>query len=427
MRLRLPTAFGAVSRVAGGSVAGQGLVMLSYPFLTRLYDAAEFGLLTVFSSVVTIISISSSAALNRAIPIPPSEAEAADVAWTALVAVTVTTALTAVVGVFAAEPIAGLLGQPRLAHYWWLIPLTVFVMGSYKVLSTWMVRSRSYGAIGRRNVLQGVGQVATQVALGLMQVRPIGLLLGLAVGRLFGFGGLLTREGLLRQPRPSRAALRRTLSRYRRFPLLTVPSGLLNSGGLELPLLLVSALYGDVRAGLLGLTVRVVGVPTVIIGDAISQVFIGETSAAKRESKRALAPQLRYTVGRLLIVGALPTAVLVVAAPWLFGVVFGPTWVEAGEYARVLAAAYLLQFAVNPISPTLQLLERQGQALAWAGVRLLLTATGPLVCGLLGAPILLAVATLSAGHVLGYGLMYVLCLRAAKASDAQKRESRDSA
>lgn len=427
MRLRLPTAFGAVSRVAGGSVAGQGLVMLSYPFLTRLYDAAEFGLLTIFSSVVTIISISSSAALNRAIPIPPSEAEAADVAWTALVAVTVTTALTAVVGVFAAEPIAGLLGQPRLAHYWWLIPLTVFVMGSYKVLSTWMVRTRSYGAIGRRNVLQGVGQVATQVALGLLQVRPIGLLLGLAVGRLFGFGGLLTRGGLLRQPRPSRAALRRTLSRYRRFPLLTVPSGLLNSGGLELPLLLVSALYGDVRAGLLGLTVRVVGVPTIIIGDAISQVFIGETSAAKRESTGALAATLRYTVGRLLIVGVVPTAVLVLAAPWLFGVVFGPTWVEAGEYARILAAAYLFQFAVNPISPTLQLLERQGQALGWAGVRLALTATGPLVCGLLGAPILLAIAALSAGHVLGYGLMYVLCLRAAKASDAQKRASRDSA
>jgi O-antigen/teichoic acid export membrane protein len=188
-------------------------------------------------------------------------------------------------------------------------------------------------------------------------------------------------------------------------------------------LLLVSALYGDVRAGLLGLTVRVVGVPTIIIGDAISQVFIGETSAAQRESKGTLASMLRYTVGRLLIVGALPTAVLVVTAPSLFGVIFGPTWTEAGEYARILAVAYLFQFAVNPISPTLQLLERQGQSLAWAGVRLLLTASGPLVCGLLGAPILYAVAALSVGHVLGYGLMYVLCLRAAKASDARRQRS----
>ena len=79
---------------------------------------------------------------------------------------------------------------------------------------------------------------------------------------------------------------------------------------------------------------------------------------------------------------------------------------------------------MNPISGTLQLLERQGQSLAWAGVRLVLTASGPLVCGLIGAPALFAIAALSIGHVLGYALMYGLCLRAAKASDDQHRRSR---
>ncbi len=398
--------------------------MLSYPLLTRLYDAAEFGLLTVFASVITIISTSSSAGLSRAIPIPPRDPEAADVAWTALAAVAVTTVLTAAAGLVAAAPIAELLGVPQLAHYWWLIALTVFVMGTYNVVSVWMIRERSYGALGRRNVLLGVGQTATQVGLGLLQIRPLGLLLGLAVGRLFGFGGLLSGGGLLRQPRPSLAALRRTLSRYRRFPLLTVPAGLLNSAGLEVPLLVVSALYGDARAGLLGLTVRVVAAPSMIIGQAVAQVFTGESSAALREPKGTLAPMLRYTVGRLLMVGALPTAVLVLAAPWLFGVVFGPTWTEAGDYARVLALAYLAQFAVIPISGTLQLLERQGQSLVWAGVRLLLTGSGPMVCGLVGAPVLLAITTLSIGHVLGYALMYGLSLRAAKTSDDQHRRSR---
>lgn len=399
--------------------------MLSYPFLTRLYDAAEFGLLTVFTSVVTIIGAVSSAALDRAIPIPPRAEDAADVAWTALTAVLVTTALTVAVGLVVGTPLAELLGVPLLAYYWWLVALTVFVLGAYSVLSVWMVRERSYGALGRRNVLLGVGQVATQVGLGLMQVRPLGLLLGLGVGRLVGCGGLLSAGGLLRQPLPRRGALRRTLRRYRRFPLLTVPAGLLNSGGIEVPLLAVSAFYGDVCAGLLGLTVRVVAAPTMIIGQAIQQVLMGESSAAVRESQGTLASMLRYTVGRLLMVGALPAAVLIVAAPWLFGVVFGPTWTEAGEYARILALAYLLQFAVNPIAATLQLLERQGQSLAWAGARLLLTASGPVVCGLTGAPVLVAIASLAIGHVLGYAIMYGLCLRAAKASDDQHRRGRE--
>ncbi len=297
-------------------------------------------------------------------------------------------------------------------------------MGTYFVLSEWMVRDRSYGALGWRNLLQGVGQTATQVGLGVLQIRPVGLLLGLGIGRMFGLGGLLSRGGLLRQRRPSLAGMRGALRRYRRFPLLTMPSALLNAGGLEIPLLLVSAFYGDARAGLLGLTVRVFSAPTAILGQAVDQVFTGESSAAIREPKGTLARLLRYTAGRLLIIGALPTVLLVVAGPWLFGVIFGPTWTEAGDYARVLAFAYLAQFTVNPVSGVLQLLERQGQSLAWAGGRLLLTASGPAVCGLMGAPVLHAIVALAVGHVVSYLLMYGMCLRAAKASDDQYRRGR---
>ena len=89
--------------------------MLSYPLLTRLYDTAEFGLLTVFTSVVTMITVVSTGTLDRAIPIPRDDQDAADLAWTALAAVAFTTALTAVVGLVAAVPIATLLGVPRLA------------------------------------------------------------------------------------------------------------------------------------------------------------------------------------------------------------------------------------------------------------------------------------------------------------------------
>ena len=96
----------------------------------------------------------------------------------------------------------------------------MFAIGAYMVLSEWMVRDRSYGALGLRNLLQGVGQTGTQVGLGVLQVHPAGLLLGLGVGRLCGLGGLVSRRGLLRQGRPSRAALRGALRRYRRFPQL---------------------------------------------------------------------------------------------------------------------------------------------------------------------------------------------------------------
>ena len=150
---------------------------------------------------------------------------------------------------------------------------------------------------------------------------------------------------------------------------------------------------------------------------AVRQVFTGESSAELRESEGSMGRTLRRATSRLLLVGVGPAAVLVAFGPALFGFVFGQQWAEAGEYARWLAVAYLGQFAVVPISSTLFLLERQGQELGWAILRLALTAGGIAVCGVTGAPIGVAVATLAVGSTVAYLVLYFLCVRAADASD----------
>ena len=420
--LRLPAPLRGIASILGGSVAGQGVVILAYPLLTRLYTPSEFGLLTVFTSTVILVAVLSTAALDGAIPLPRDDRDAAAVAWAALLFVAATSIVTALVGLLAAEPLAALLGVPQLAEYWWLVALTVLAVGTYEVLTDWMVRGRSYGSLGLRNTLQGVGQVIAQVGLGLAGVRPLGLLVGLGAGRLVALGGLVSRVGLLRQPRPTVAAMRAMVGRFRRFPLLALPSSFVNRAGLEMPLLLTSALYGDVRAGLLGLTVRVVAGPLATVGQAVYQVFAGESSAAVRDPRGTLGAAVRGAARRLLLIGLLPATVLIAFGPALFGLVFGPEWTEAGEFARVLAVAYLVQFAVVPISATLFLLERQGQELAWAAARLLLTSAGPAVCGLLGAPITVAIAALAAGQTLSYSALYWLCVRAADAADQRYRD-----
>lgn len=419
--LRLSGPLRGVASIVSGSVAGQAVVILTYPLLTRLYDPGDFGLFTVFASVVSMIAVASTGALEVAVPLPVEDRDAAAVAWASLAFVAATGLLTALVSIVAAVPLAGLLGVPQLAGRWWLVALTVLAFGTYLVLSEWMVRDRSYGALGRRNLLQGLGQVGTQLGLGLAGVRPVGLLLGLGVGRLVALGGLVSRRGLLRQPRPRAAALLAAVRRYRRFPLVAMPSNLVNSAGLEVPLLLVAALYGDVRAGLLGLTVRVISGPFTIIGQAVNQVVAGESSAVIREPNGTLGRIVRTSVRRLLLAGAVPAAVLLAIGPWLFDLVFGPEWTEAGQYARLLALAYLAQLAVVPVSSTLFLLERQHEELAWVILRLLLTAGGPLACGIAGAPVTAAIAALAAGHVMAYVVLYWLCIRAADDADRHFR------
>jgi O-antigen/teichoic acid export membrane protein len=164
--------------------------------------------------------------------------------------------------------------------------------------------------------------------------------------------------------------------------------------------------------------------PTLVIGQAIDQVFSGESSAAIRNPQGTLRRMMRKTVRRLVLLGAAPAIILGLFGPWIFGVVFGTGWTEAGVYAQLLALPYLLQFAVNPVSGVLLYLERQGQMLAWSGVRLVLTAGGPVTCALVGLPITTAIAALSIGQVLSYAVLYFLCARAVSVADDEYRRRR---
>lgn len=409
--------------IVGGSAIGQGVLILGYPVLTRLYTPAEFGLFAVCGAVVSIIAVVSTGTLEMAIPIPGRDDEAAAVAWAALGFVGLTAAVTVVIGWPFADSLGLLLGVPGLAGVWWLVALSVLALGLYEVLSTWMIRERAYGRLGWRNLLQGFGQLGTQIGTGVAGAGSVGLLLGLAVGRLCALGGMVSRGGLLRQPVVRVDLLRRAVRRFRHFPLLAAPSVLLNSAGLNLPVLVISALYGDVRAGLLGLTVRVIATPSTIIGQAVSQVFTGESGARIREPGQALGALLRRTTLRLAAVGSIPALVLICAGPQLFGFVFDPHWVESGRYAQILSLAYLAGFIAAPLASTLFLLEHQGQLLIWSAARVVLTTAGPAVCGLLHLPITTAIATLCCGQVLGYALLYVLCARAVNVGDRAHRVS----
>jgi O-antigen/teichoic acid export membrane protein len=424
VRLPRPTRIlGGILSILAGSFVGQGLIVLSTPLLTRLFDPVDFGLWAVFSAIVSILEVVATGRLNYAIPLPGDERDAAAMVW-AGIAFAVGTAL-AIVGTswIIGRWLTDQIGTPALDGYWWLVAVTVLALGINDVYSGWLVRQRRYPALGRRNVVQGASQVVTQLGLGLAGVRPLGLLLGLAAGRLVSAAGLVVDRGaVLRRHVPSWSAVRAVVVRYKRFPLVASWAALINSVGLQAPILVIAATSPYAAAGLLGLTIRVVGAPASFLGEAVMGVFAGEAGARVRNDDGSLGTWVRGTVLRLMGIGVIPTAVLVVFGPALFATVFGAEWREAGEYAQLLCLGYYAQFAVSPVSQTLLILERQGWQLAWDTTRLVLTLGGPAACAWAGAPITTAVLVLSFCYAVGYLLLYLLCVSAAHAAD-RKRSS----
>jgi O-antigen/teichoic acid export membrane protein len=59
-----------VAVVSAGSAMGQGLLIVSAPLLTRLYTPADFGVLAVYVSIVSILVVVASLRYEVAINVP---------------------------------------------------------------------------------------------------------------------------------------------------------------------------------------------------------------------------------------------------------------------------------------------------------------------------------------------------------------------
>jgi O-antigen/teichoic acid export membrane protein len=376
-----------VALVAAGTILGQAVAAVAAPVLTRLFSPSDFGILGVYSSLLAILTGIVCFRYEFAIPLPEDDEDGAALVFLSIGIAFATSLLTLFLVVLLRSSISGWTDTPSAARYLWVLPVGLLLAGIVQALTYWHIRKRVFTPVGRGNLARGLVQASSQVSLGVAGAGPFGLLIGDAVGWA-ATNAVLARsvrtKKTLELPSIAMDRISRVASRYRRFPLFAAGSGLINSMAQQTPLLLVAGSYGIAVAGRFGLAQLVVAVPTAFLGQAVSQVYVGEVARLLRENRVALRPLWRRTVRRLLLVGAVPALVMVTGSPLLFSVLFGDQWRLAGVYAQLLSVSFLGQFVVTPVA-TLNIIERQDLQLVWDVVRLVLVVGSIVVSKAAGA------------------------------------------
>jgi O-antigen/teichoic acid export membrane protein len=395
-----------VVEIVVGSALGLGLLVAISPVLSRLYDPADFAVLQLFTGVVSVGAVLATLRLELAIPLARDDRETRTVLHAGVLGSIVVAVLCWLLGQLAAPWWA--VGQTLLdlRSVWWLVPVTVLAIAWFQLVSAVLVRAERYRLLAGRNTAQGVGTAVVQLGFGAAGAGAIGLLLGVAAGRLSGLL-LVTRRGMPGRAAGTRSRVRlrdqlAAVSRFRRFPLITTWSALLNNAGQYAPYLVFALTFGPTATGWLAFTTRLLGLPVNAVGQAVAQVFLGRGARAGRTATGELPRLTWLAVRRLSLLGAGPALLVVVAAPWVFGWLFGAAWGPAGWYAQILAPAFFLQFVANPVSHVFNLVGRQALALGWEVVRFALVVGAPLLAWWAGGSDLVGVLAYAGSVAVSY-------------------------
>lgn len=414
--MALSTAKRGLASIIGGTAGGQLIALACAPLISRLFPPEQYGPFAIVNAAVLPLATVAALRLDLAIPLPDDDDDALELAALALRVVAVVGTVLTAVAWWCRVWLVDLLQleiDPTLLAW---VPVVATLMGLFTVLNQVAIRWRMYGAIARRNVLQASVVSLAQVAMGALGWGAHGLALGLAVGQLAGVLSL-TSSVRRRVPRPAHTRPPKyveILRRYKSFPLLMAPSGLVNALGLQAPLLVMAALYGTTVSGWLGMTQRILSLPIALVGVALSQVYLGEFGAAKRSGTVNLQRLFLKASTRLGAAGIGLALLLALLAPALFAWVLGEHWRTSGEYARALAVASALQLLASPLSQTLIVMGRLKTQVAWDCARLSLCVGAVALAYASGQSAGGAVAWLGAIMAISYAASWALSWRSLK-------------
>ncbi len=361
-----------------GTTIAQGLVIAAAPILTRIYTPEYFGLLALFISIAGILSVVVCWRYELAIVLPEENKDAANLLILSVIINIGMCLFTLLAVLFLAKTFGGWLGVPEMVSWFWLLPISLFLVGIYQSFNYWSTRNKQFKRLSISRVNQAVSGIGCQLGLGgLTNLGAGGLLSGHLFGQFIGTGVLVWQ--VVRDDCKSiitafnlKIILQQAI-RYRKYPIYSCWPSFLDNLTLALPLLFFARFFDSTIVGFFSLGMRLFQIPLSIIGASVSQVFF-QRIADEYNKTGAINHIVEKTFKRLALF-SVPLLLIMLFAPPLFELAFGAEWRTAGVYVQIISPALAIRFVVSPLSIMFGALNRQGISTVWKIIAFISTLT----------------------------------------------------
>ncbi|MBE7509664.1 MAG: oligosaccharide flippase family protein [Bacteroidia bacterium] len=332
-----------------GSASAQFIALALSPVFSRYYSPHEFGLLAVFMSILSALSVIVCLRYEFAI-IPARTVDDASALLQLSLKITLLTTLLSLAGVTIFNLFFS--GNKDLSNWLWLLPVMTLANGSYQAMLNWANRHKNYKLISRYRIINSIIANGVILAAALLGYITYGLLVGFVAGGVTAM--LVLYISIQKSNAPfafnlGNAKLRETARKYDVFPKVNLWQAFADMLLINGVIYFLTFFFSQAVVGLYGMTMRVLQAPFNLIGYSIGQIFLQEAAHQYHEGKN-IQPLIKKSILRTAVVALPIVIILVITGPDIFAFVFGDQWRESGQFARILAPWFFLDFIRTPIS-----------------------------------------------------------------------------
>ncbi len=347
-----------------GTTIAQAIPVVISPILTRLYTPEDFGLFAFFIAIVGLFSVVASGRYEQAIIISKKEDDAINIFALGFMILSLLSLLLLMIVLIFHNSLIIVLDNKDIEVWLYFIPVDVFFIGLFNLLTLFNSREKKYKDISKATVVKSIALAVFQLSIGFIKSGSIGLISGHIISQLFGNIRLLkntfkNKNFFLKINVIKIIALSK---KFKNFPLYQVPHSMLNSFSSNIPVYLFASYFTLSVVGFYSLSARIILTPMMIIAGSTAKVYNQRVSEIFRDKGDSYIFTIKVLTTLLKNI-FMPFLLLIFFAPEIFAFVFGDTWREAGVYTQILSPWFFMVFFVSIISFVPSLLDMQKKAL----------------------------------------------------------------
>jgi len=346
-----------------GSIGAQVLNFFFTAFLTRIYSPSDFGLLSIYISVSSLIGVFSAGKYDVAIVVSKDREQSISLVQLCFFITLLFSILTLGIVVFFKTLIISHLDHPEIYNWFYFIPLTLFFTSATQTIWMWNVREKNFKDLSVIRFIETIFNGGTSIILNFL--GAIGMLFGTLFSQMASFLYLVIKLLSREKVNPFRFekdALTKNAILYSEFPRFNILQGFTDMLLITGIIVVGSNFFSVYVIGIYSLCMRVLQLPMGLIVKPIAHVFFAEASEKHRRGDD-FYELTKQTVLRTAFFASIIPLILVIAGPFLFGLVFGQSWRESGVYAQLLSLWIFLDLVKAPIAQIPAIIGKQKEVL----------------------------------------------------------------
>lgn len=358
----LGSVFKGMSTLLIGSVFGRIIGIISIPIVTRFYSPSDYGLLALYTSFITILAPIFTLRYVQAIPLPQKDGVAINIFSLCIKLILLWFFIISILFYLFSANIFAFFGTEILLPWWWMIPIGASGIALYEVFSLWATRKKDFKTMSKSQISQSIIGNLVKIVLGILSIKPIGLIIGQFLSQSAGITGFLFSGRKDFRAWKSKINRRNEIfvaRYYREFLFYRLPSHLLMVTSIQAPLIMSALLFEKSITGQLSLAIMALSLPVALIGQAMARAFYSEIASLGKNNLNKVKSLTISLQKRLLLIGFPFVLLVAFLSEPLFAFIFGKEWVLAGKFASILAPFIMFQFTSSPLMEVINILGKQ--------------------------------------------------------------------